>query len=49
MNPISVYYCHDEAGALERCIAEVTNTPWGARVTFCFRCAVPVNCLLEHE
>ncbi len=22
---------------MERCIAEVTNTPWGERVTFCFR------------
>ena len=24
------------AGRLQRCIAEVTNTPWGARVTFVF-------------
>lgn len=35
-NPISVYYCYDESGALETCIAEVTNTPWGERVTFLF-------------
>ena len=35
-NPISVYYCYDESGALETCIAEVTNTPWGDRVTFLF-------------
>ena len=35
-NPISVYYCHDAAGRLARCIAEVTNTPWGARLTFAF-------------
>ena len=35
-NPISVYYCYDESGALEKCIAEVTNSPWGDRVTFLF-------------
>jgi hypothetical protein len=37
-NPISVYYCYGaDGGQLERCIAEVTNTPWGERVTFLFR------------
>ena len=36
-NPISVYYCLDATGDLNMCIAEVTNTPWGARVTFLFR------------
>lgn len=36
-NPISVYYCHDAAGQLQLCIAEVTNTPWAERVTFLFR------------
>jgi len=37
-NPISVYYCYGAGGAaLERCIAEVTNTPWAERVTFMFR------------
>ena len=36
-NPISVYYCHDPAGRLRHCIAEVTNTPWGARHSFLFR------------
>lgn len=36
-NPISVYYCYDRSGAvLERCLAEVTNTPWNERVTFVF-------------
>lgn len=39
-NPISVYYCYggslSRAGQLERCIAEVTNTPWGERVVFLF-------------
>jgi len=36
-NPICVYYCFSVGGeTLERCIAEVTNTPWGDRVQFCF-------------
>lgn len=35
-NPISVYYCYRADMHLERCIAEVTNTPWGERVTFLF-------------
>lgn len=35
-NPISVYYCKAAGGELQRCTAEVTNTPWGERVTFLF-------------
>lgn len=35
-NPISVYYCRDEEGALRRALAEVTNTPWNERVVFAF-------------
>ncbi|XP_048331235.1 uncharacterized protein LOC125422875 isoform X2 [Ziziphus jujuba] len=38
-NPLSVYYCYDVQGTeqnLRKCIAEVTNTPWGERVTFVF-------------
>jgi DUF1365 family protein len=35
-NPISVYYCKKAGGSLRHCIAEVTNTPWGERVTFLF-------------
>ncbi len=35
-NPISVYYCRAAGGYIARCIAEVTNTPWGERVTFAF-------------
>jgi uncharacterized protein len=32
INPISMYYCFDESGAaVEACVAEVTNTPWGER------------------
>ena len=31
-NPVSFYYCFDEAGeALETIVAEVNNTPWGER------------------
>lgn len=36
-NPISVYYCYNLQGALDICIAEVTNTPWGERVRFLFK------------
>ncbi|XP_047338100.1 uncharacterized protein LOC124941791 [Impatiens glandulifera] len=38
-NPLSVYYCYELDGnvtCLKKCIAEVTNTPWGERVTFLF-------------
>ncbi|KAJ7947316.1 DUF1365 domain-containing protein [Quillaja saponaria] len=38
-NPLSLYYCYDAEGStkhLRKCIAEVTNTPWGERVTFIF-------------
>ncbi|KAM7524896.1 hypothetical protein LguiA_014798 [Lonicera macranthoides] len=38
-NPLSVYYCYEVEGStrsLKRCIAEVTNTPWGERVLFLF-------------
>ncbi|XP_059668887.1 uncharacterized protein LOC132313969 [Cornus florida] len=38
-NPLSLYYCYDldeSALKLKNCIAEVTNTPWGERVSFLF-------------
>nr|GMD05355.1 TBC1 domain family member 14 like [Ipomoea batatas] len=38
-NPLSVYYCYDVEGSsqhLKKCIAEVTNTPWGERISFLF-------------
>ncbi|KAJ4703877.1 DUF1365 domain-containing protein [Melia azedarach] len=38
-NPLSLYYCYDVEGStrcLKKCIAEVTNTPWGERVSFVF-------------
>ncbi|KAF1890885.1 hypothetical protein Lal_00037456, partial [Lupinus albus] len=38
-NPLSVYYCYDVEGSskhLKKCVAEVTNTPWGERVSFIF-------------
>jgi uncharacterized protein len=31
-NPVSFYYCFDEAGEhLDAIVAEITNTPWGER------------------
>ncbi|KAK9267874.1 hypothetical protein L1049_010311 [Liquidambar formosana] len=38
-NPLSLYYCYDLEGStrrLRKCIAEVTNTPWGERASFVF-------------
>ncbi|XP_022926108.1 uncharacterized protein LOC111433320 [Cucurbita moschata] len=38
-NPLSLYYCYEIEGSaqqLKKCIAEVTNTPWGERVIFVF-------------
>ncbi|GAV87889.1 DUF1365 domain-containing protein [Cephalotus follicularis] len=38
-NPLSLYYCYDMEGPIQhlnKCISEVTNTPWGERVTFVF-------------
>ncbi len=31
INPITCYYCFDEAGQLEFIVAEVTNSPWRER------------------
>ena len=33
-NPVSFYFLHDKEGDLDAVIAEVTNTPWGERVTY---------------
>jgi len=34
-NPVSFYYCFDEAGeTVEVIVAEVTNTPWGERTCY---------------
>lgn len=30
-NPVSFYYCYDEAGKLDAIVAEITNTPWRER------------------
>jgi hypothetical protein len=30
-NPISCYFCYDDAGAVEAMVPEVTNTPWHER------------------
>ncbi|MGM0703372.1 MAG: DUF1365 domain-containing protein [Pseudomonadota bacterium] len=33
-NPLSLYYLHDEAGALRAVLGEVTNTPWRERAYY---------------
>lgn len=30
-NPVSFYYCYDEAGQLQAILSEIINTPWGER------------------
>jgi DUF1365 family protein len=30
-NPVTFYYCHDEAGQPDAVVAEITNTPWNER------------------
>jgi DUF1365 family protein len=38
-NPVSLYYCFDpESERLEAILAEVTNTPWGERQSYCLNC-----------
>jgi uncharacterized protein len=33
-NPVSFYYCYNEAGGLDCIVAEITNTPWLERHTY---------------
>ena len=38
-NPVSFYYCFDEAGEnVETIVTEVNNTPWGETDTYVLRC-----------
>jgi DUF1365 family protein len=37
-NPVSFYYCHDEAGQLRAFVGEITNTPWGERHAYVAVC-----------
>ncbi|MEZ5977657.1 MAG: DUF1365 domain-containing protein [Planctomycetota bacterium] len=30
-NPVTFYFCHDDAGGLDAIVAEITNTPWRER------------------
>ncbi|GAC1670469.1 MAG: DUF1365 domain-containing protein [Steroidobacteraceae bacterium] len=42
MNPVSLYYCFDEAGdSLQTIVAEITNTPWGERHQYVLAIAAP--------
>jgi DUF1365 family protein len=34
-NPVSFYYCFAAEGGLQAVMAEITNTPWGERHTYC--------------
>jgi len=43
MNPVSLYYCHDAAGALAAVVAEVTNTPWDERHLYVVESGTPAT------
>ncbi len=43
MNPISCFYCFDNNESLQAVVAEVTNTPWGERHHYIFRCEEAPN------
>ncbi|ATJ84387.1 DUF1365 domain-containing protein [Halomonas beimenensis] len=36
-NPVSLYYAYDARGELRALLGEVTNTPWGERITYACR------------
>jgi uncharacterized protein len=38
INPITVYYCFDQVGALQAMVLEVTNTPWGEKIQYVLNC-----------
>lgn len=38
-NPVTFYYCFDEAGKVDSVVAEITNTPWGERHRYVLRAA----------
>lgn len=38
INPITAYYCFDDANALQAMVLEVTNTPWRQRHRYVLRC-----------
>lgn len=33
-NPVSFYYCHDQAGELQAIVSHITNTPWKAQFAY---------------
>jgi len=38
INPITTYYCFNDNEQLQFIIAEVTNTPWGERISYVLPC-----------
>ena len=49
-NPISIYYCFDDAGErLETLVAEVTNTPWGERHCYVLDAAEDTGAQADHQ
>jgi DUF1365 family protein len=50
INPVSFYYCFNEAGdALQAIVADITNTPWAERHQYVLRVDAPANRLLRFD
>ncbi|MDI9347424.1 MAG: DUF1365 domain-containing protein [Methylacidiphilales bacterium] len=39
-NPVSFYFCYDEANQLQALVADVTNTPWHKRYAYVLDCRI---------
>lgn len=37
-NPVSFYYCHDQAGQLQAIVSHITNTPWNEQHAYVHDC-----------
>ncbi len=50
-NPVSFYYCYDDAGGLHSVLAEITNTPWRERHCYAVRAggAGPATASFDKE
>lgn len=49
-NPVSFYYCLDDAGEqVQTVLVEVTNTPWGERHSYILRAADGASSVLSGE
>ena len=48
-NPVSFYYCYDDAERLDCIVAEITNTPWLERHTYVLEAKQGIECSLHFD